>query len=103
MRTRAILFGLLLVTVQSAASLRAADFYVDVRHPKASDKNPGTRELPWKTIQHAADSVDPGATVHVMPGVYPESVVIGPTVNRIIARPAKERVDPCIAEKGVVI
>lgn len=60
--------------------LCAADFYVDVGHPKASDENLGTQELPWKTIQHAANSVDLGATVHVMSGVYPESVIIGPEV-----------------------
>jgi len=63
-----------------AGPICAADFYVDVAHPKASDENPGTKELPWKTVQHAANSVDLGATVHVMPGVYPESVSIGPNV-----------------------
>jgi hypothetical protein len=56
------------------------DYYVDANHPKAADTNPGTRDQPWKTVQHAADSVDLGVTVHVMPGVYPESVAIGPEI-----------------------
>jgi hypothetical protein len=34
------------------------------------DSNPGTFSKPWKTIQHAADSVHPGDTVYVRGGVY---------------------------------
>ena len=52
----------------------AADYYVDVAHPKASGENPGTQEAPWKTIQRAADVARYGDTVHVAPGIYPESV-----------------------------
>ncbi len=29
---------------------------------------------PWRTIQHAADSVGPGASVYIAPGVYEEDV-----------------------------
>jgi len=35
-----------------------------------SDSNPGTRALPFRTIQHAADVVNPGETVIVQDGVY---------------------------------
>jgi hypothetical protein len=41
-----------------------------------SDSNPGTLSSPWRTIQHAADSVHPGDTVYVRGGVYNEAVNI---------------------------
>jgi hypothetical protein len=41
-----------------------------------SDSNPGTVDSPWRTIQHAADSVDAGDTVYIRDGVYHESVYI---------------------------
>ena len=40
------------------------------------DAGPGTRDEPWATIQHAADSVGPGATVYVREGVYEQRVEI---------------------------
>jgi hypothetical protein len=39
-----------------------------------NNDNPGTIDLPWLTIQHAANSVSAGATVYVLGGVYNESV-----------------------------
>jgi len=41
-----------------------------------NDSNAGTLSAPWRTIQHAANSVHPGDTVQVMGGVYNESVTI---------------------------
>jgi hypothetical protein len=41
-----------------------------------SDSNPGTFSKPWKTIQHAADSVHAGDTVYVRGGVYNKLVRI---------------------------
>ncbi len=38
--------------------------------PTGSDTNPGTPDLPWATLQHAADSVAPGDSVTVLPGQY---------------------------------
>jgi len=38
------------------------------------DANPGTQELPWKTIQKAADTMVAGDLVIVLPGTYPERV-----------------------------
>ena len=43
-------------------------------HPDASDDNPGTEDLPWLTIQKAADSVWAGDTVVVKSGTYPERI-----------------------------
>ncbi len=42
-------------------------YYVD---PVGSDSNPGTRQAPWRTIQHAAGRVRAGDTVLINPGVY---------------------------------
>lgn len=41
-----------------------------------SDANLGTETLPFKTIQKAADIVNPGDTVYVKAGTYPEKVFI---------------------------
>jgi len=49
-------------------------YYVDPSHPQASDSNPGTESLPWKTIQKAADTVWAGDTVIVKAGVYNERI-----------------------------
>ena len=44
--------------------------------PGGDDANPGSLAEPWRTIQHAADSLTPGDTVYVRDGVYPEAVTI---------------------------
>ncbi len=49
-------------------------YYVDQDHPNASDSNPGTEDLPWLTIQKAADTVLAGDTVIVKSGMYPERI-----------------------------
>jgi hypothetical protein len=49
-------------------------YYVDQNHPDASDSNPGTENLPWLTIQKAADTVWAGDTVVVKSGMYPERI-----------------------------
>jgi len=46
-------------------------FYVSTT---GKDTNPGTEALPWKTIQHAANTVIAGDTVYVRAGTYHESV-----------------------------
>jgi NPCBM/NEW2 domain/Right handed beta helix region len=43
---------------------------------EGEDAGPGTRDEPWATLQHAADSVGPGATVYVREGVYEQRVDI---------------------------
>lgn len=48
--------------------------YVDNRNPKASDTNPGTKELPFLTISKAAEILQPGERVVIMSGVYRERV-----------------------------
>jgi hypothetical protein len=45
-------------------------FFVDTNHGSASDSNPGTEALPWKTIQKAAATLTAGETVYVKNGTY---------------------------------
>jgi hypothetical protein len=43
--------------------------------PDGDDANAGTLTQPWRTIQHAADSLLPGDTAYIRAGVYHEHVV----------------------------
>jgi hypothetical protein len=49
-------------------------YYVDNRNPRAADSNPGTKELPFLTINKAAQVLEPGERVVIMGGVYRERV-----------------------------
>jgi PKD repeat protein len=79
-----IIFVLLmiLVTVPVAADnlgaqtqiLAGVAYYVD--GTTGNDSNPGTQALPWKTIQKAANTLQPGDTVNVSQGIYNERVNI---------------------------
>ena len=65
---------IILITGQAFAN----NYYVDNTHATASNSNPGTESSPWKTIQHAADTVSAGDTIFVKPGEYNERI----TINR---------------------
>ncbi len=52
----------------------ATTYYVDRNHSSASNTNPGTLDLPWLTIQHAAETLISGDTVYVRGGTYNEYV-----------------------------
>lgn len=54
-----------------ATTARAANYYVAMN---GSDNNSGTREMPFRTIQHAADVVQPGDIVTVNSGIYRERI-----------------------------
>jgi hypothetical protein len=56
------------------SNLIANTYYVDCNHPSANDSNPGTIDLPWLTIQHAAETLIAGDTVFIRTGVYSEQV-----------------------------
>lgn len=49
-------------------------YHVDGGSPKASDENPGTPDLPFKTINRAAAVVAPGERVLVHAGLYRECI-----------------------------
>ena len=53
---------------------QAADYYVATN---GNDTHPGSKTEPWKTIQHAADTLQPGDTVYIRGGVYRECVQPG--------------------------
>jgi parallel beta-helix repeat protein len=66
-----VLAGLITLMLQSggaaAAVLRiSAD---------GSDENPGTKDAPWATLQHAVDAAQPGDTILVGPGLYAGCVI----------------------------
>jgi hypothetical protein len=52
-------------------------YYVDNRNPRAADSNPGTKELPFSSINKAAQVLQPGERVVIMTGVYRECVIPG--------------------------
>ena len=73
--------------VSEADPTKSASATVSIQEPSRSgitfyvattgnDSNAGTLRTPWRTIQHAANSVHPGDTVQVLGGVYNESVTI---------------------------
>jgi len=49
-------------------------YYVDINHPEASDNNPGTRALPFETIQKASQTVRPGEEIVIRGGEYREPI-----------------------------
>jgi Right handed beta helix region len=72
-----ILFSLVLC-VSSAFGQTNSSFYVST---SGDDSNPGTQAAPWRTVQHAADTVRAGATVNVRGGIYEELVTIKSSGN----------------------
>jgi len=67
---------ILVLSLLGSARVMAATYYVDRFHPQSSNGNPGSEELPWRTIQHAAGSVVAGDVVLIKKGIYSEQVVI---------------------------
>ena len=68
------------IGIQPVAGGKA--YYVS---PTGDDNNDGSQEHPFATIQKAAKVVTPGTTVHVLPGVYTQVVVVS-TSGRATAR-----------------
>src|SRR5687768_4378972 len=58
------------VSQHSGSGGPTGSYYVS---PSGDDGDPGTKARPFRTIQRAADLVDPGDIVIVMPGVYTSS------------------------------
>ena len=49
-------------------------YHVNSQHPQAADENPGTEALPFRTINRAAQVLQPGERVAIAAGVYRERV-----------------------------
>ncbi len=62
----------------SAFGQANSSFYVSTT---GSDSNPGTQAAPWRTVQHAADTVRAGGTVNVRGGIYEELLTIKASGN----------------------
>jgi len=45
-------------------------YYVDAKHPNASDDNPGTEDKPWKTVVFAGKTLKAGDKLTIKPGIY---------------------------------
>lgn len=65
------------VTIQ-APSRSGKTYYVST---SGNDNNAGTSSAPWRTIQHAANTVQAGDTVQVMSGTYNEVVTMKTSGN----------------------
>lgn len=73
----------LIVIVLLNTTASATNYYVAKNHASANDSNPGTLNSPWKTIQHAAEILQPGDTVFIRTGVYSEQVNTTPSGNAV--------------------
>ena len=49
-------------------------YYVDCQAKNADDNGPGTKEHPFRTINHAAQVLEPGERVVIAEGIYRESI-----------------------------
>ncbi len=74
-------------------------YYVDQSHSRASDRNSGTENSPWLTLQHAADTLQPGDTVYVKPGTYDPFEV---TRSGTEGNPIVFASDPTSGERAVI-
>ncbi len=61
-----------LTSTATSISAKEKVYYVA---KNGSDKNPGTSDLPWLTIQHAAETMVAGDTVYIKAGTYKERVI----------------------------
>jgi hypothetical protein len=67
---------LILAGLLASSGARAATLYVDTASPQAADTNSGTAGTPLKTVQAAANRVQPGDTVYLRAGLYREQFTI---------------------------
>jgi hypothetical protein len=68
----------LIVCLSGAFAQSNSSFYVSTR---GDDTNLGTETAPWRSVQHAADTVRAGSTVNVRGGIYEELVSINVSGN----------------------
>ncbi|MBN1414976.1 MAG: right-handed parallel beta-helix repeat-containing protein [Bacteroidales bacterium] len=77
MKTNSIFLSLAqvcLFMVVLTGMLSAQNYYVDKNHASADDSNPGTIDLPWKSIGHAAETAVAGDQVFIRAGNYNENI-----------------------------
>lgn len=64
-------FGMGNLAVDTSYAASGNEYYVAVT---GSDQNSGSADAPWRTLQKAVNSLDPGDTLYVRGGVYSEFV-----------------------------
>ena len=69
-----VIAAALLIAV-CAAPAAGRDFHVACQDSRASDANDGSAAAPWRTVSHAAQTIQPGDTAWIHGGVYREVVV----------------------------
>lgn len=62
------------VGIEKEVRTIVGDYYIS---PTGDDENPGTIDLPWRTIQKAANTLAPGQVAVIKEGDYDEFVTIG--------------------------
>ena len=67
---------LLEMVLLGACNVQATTYFVDREHPAANNSNPGSEELPWKTLVYAAEIAGAGDTVWVKAGIYADGDVV---------------------------
>jgi len=72
-----LIFSMLMV-IGSSATAQSTSFYVSLN---GKDSNPGTREKPFRTIQHGADEAKPGDVINVRGGKYCERLAVTSSGN----------------------
>jgi parallel beta-helix repeat protein len=73
----AVVATVLAILCSGAPARAAGTYYVDNQNPAASDANPGTQAMPYRTISAAsAAHSGPGTTLLVSPGIYRETVTV---------------------------
>lgn len=75
-RLRLFVWAALVVVCAMGPMARAAHAHTYYVAPTGNDSNAGTMEHAWRTIQHAADTVQAGDTVFARAGIYNETVNI---------------------------
>ena len=73
---RFALTAALLVVLAAPFQVLAAEYYVAQKAAAADDKNPGTLEKPFKTINAGLPKLKAGDTLHIGAGVYRESLML---------------------------
>lgn len=79
MRRYVSIIGIILITIIlfgcsfNYDEIDNKDYYVS---KEGDDKNPGTFDEPWQTIQKAAESLKAGETVLIREGIYREEVLL---------------------------
>ena len=59
-------FLILLIFVLAIENIEADTRYIA---NNGNDNNPGTQDLPWKTVEHAGQTINPGDTVIIEDGI----------------------------------